>query len=479
MKNMTDNEILESVLEEFKKIAKIPRPSGHEKKISDFLKDYFTDLGFETVQDKVNNIIVEVPAKKGFEAAPLTILQVHMDMVAVAADKVPFNPLTDPIRLLREEKYLRAMGTSLGADDGIGVAIILFLAKNLKAHGALRFIFTVDEEMGMKGAAALDAKYFKDVKYLINCDSEKFDEIIIGCAGNVTLEFSKNIEREEVAKQNILTIELTGLKGGHSGERIGDNRANAIVALMRAVRNLENYGEAELITIDGGSARNAIPSLARAVIATDIDEDTLKIALMEEGRSVYKLYDEENAEFAVKKCDTDMGAIKKEDAKRIFQFVNLLHSGVYAINENNMIETSANLGLINTTENSVNVSFLPRSSKDRKLDIFISKSQDLADLTGFSVTHGEKALGWSQKESPLANIMAGIFKDITNLDMIIAEMHAGIECGFFHKYNPNIDMVSIGTTNEDIHSPKERLALETVAPITKLIAKTLEKISSN
>ena len=473
--NMTDNEILEGVLEEFKNIAKIPRPSGHEKEISDFLRDYFGELGFEPFQDDVNNVIVNTAASGGYEDAPLTILQAHMDMVCVAADGVPYNPKKDPIHIIREEKYLKAMGTSLGADDGMGIAIIMFLAKNLKEHGALRFIFTVDEEVGMKGAAAIDPKYFKDAKYLINCDSEKYDEIVKGCAGNVTIEFEKSIAREPISQNNIVTIELTGLQGGHSGERIGDNRANAIICLLRAVRNLKSYGEVELISVDGGNARNAIPSLARATIATNIDADMLKIALMNEGRSVYMNYDEGNAEFTIKSDEANFDAIKTDDAEMIFKFVNLIHSGVYAM-KGDMVETSANLGLINTSKESVKLSFLPRSSKDNKLDVFISKAKDLAELTGFNVTFSEKALGWSQETSELADMMSKIFKDITGKDMEIKDMHAGIECGYYHKNNPNLDIVSIGTTNEEIHSPRERLELATVTPIVKLVAETLKKI---
>lgn len=477
MKNMSDNEILESVLAEFKEIAKIPRPSLHEKQISDYLKDYFNKLGFETIQDEVNNIIVNIPASKGFENAPLTILQAHMDMVAVAAEGVPFDPLTSPIHLLREEDYLRAMGTSLGADDGMGIAIIMFLAKNLKKHGALRLIFTVDEETGMKGAKNLDEKYLKDAKYLINCDSEDYDEIVIGCAGSVTMEFTKEIKREAVTKNNIVTVELTGLMGGHSGERIGDNRANAILALLRALRNLKNYGENEFISIEGGSARNAIPSFARAILATDIDRDMLKIALMEEGRSVYKIYGEENAEFVIKNGETNFGAICEEDTEKIFQFANLIHSGVYVMSVNNMVETSANLGLMSVTENSVNFSLMPRSSCDKKLDIFISQGEDLAALTGFTMTHSGKFLGWSQKDSKLATIMADKFKQITGKDMTIKEIHAGLECGYHYMKNPQLDIVSIGTSNIDIHSPRERVLLSTVAPITRLVGNTLDEIA--
>ena len=166
---------LEGVLDEFKKLAAIPRANGHEQAVSDFLKKYLTDAGFSVVQDAKNNIIADKPATKGHENAPRTILQGHMDMVAVGAEGVDYDPLTDPIKLVRTEKYLTADGTSLGADDGIGVAEGIYLMKHAKEHGPLRLIVTTDEERGMTGAIALDAKYLKDAQCLINCDSENYD----------------------------------------------------------------------------------------------------------------------------------------------------------------------------------------------------------------------------------------------------------------------------------------------------------------
>lgn len=181
---MNEN-ILEGVLEEFAKLAAIPRPSKHEAQVSNFLKSFFEERGFEVVQDNFKNIIAEIPASVGKENAPTTILQAHMDMVCVAAEGYDFNPTRDPIKLVRGDKFLEAEGTSLGADDGIGIAEILFLIKNRDAfpHGKLRIIFTTDEEQGMSGAINLDEKFLADAAFLINCDSEKFGELIAGSAG--------------------------------------------------------------------------------------------------------------------------------------------------------------------------------------------------------------------------------------------------------------------------------------------------------
>lgn len=174
------DELLESVLDEFKKLTEIPRKSGHEKAVSDYLYGYLKELGFTVYQDEVNNLVADKAACTGFEHAPLTILQGHMDMVCVAEEGAAFDPLKDPIRLNRTEEYLEAVGTSLGADDGIGVAEAIYILKNCREHGPLRAIFTVDEEQGMTGAIHLDKKYLADASYLINCDSENYDELTVG-----------------------------------------------------------------------------------------------------------------------------------------------------------------------------------------------------------------------------------------------------------------------------------------------------------
>ena len=235
---MAKDEILEQVLEEFGKLAKIPRKSGHEEAVSNFLRDELTGLGLNVVQDKAFNLIADMPAAKGREQAPLTILQSHMDMVCVAAEGVAYNPLTDGIQTVRTEEYLQAEGTSLGSDDGTGIAEILYILKHLKEHGPIRVIFTVDEEQGMSGAIALSEEYLKGASFLINCDSENWDVLTIGSAGSVNLDFSRRLKRVAPTAGRAFCLELGGLRGGHSGERIGDGRGNAIRTMAMLLKEI-------------------------------------------------------------------------------------------------------------------------------------------------------------------------------------------------------------------------------------------------
>ena len=217
-----DETILDGVLEHFAELAKIPRPSKHEEQVGKFLQNFFETRGLEVVRDEFNNVIAEIPASPDKEDCPLTILQAHMDMVCVARDGVNFNPLKDPIKLIRDEKFLTADGTSLGADDGIGVAEILYLVDNRNefSHGRLRAIFTVDEEEGLSGADCADEKFFVDADFMINCDSEKFGEIVVGCAGSVHVTFRREVHyvRPDTKLFTNVAITVGNLRGGHSGE---------------------------------------------------------------------------------------------------------------------------------------------------------------------------------------------------------------------------------------------------------------------
>ena len=272
--------ILNGVLAEFEKLAAIPRPSRHEEQVSNYLRKFFETRGLAVVQDSFKNIIAEIPASPGKENVPLTILQAHMDMVCVAAEGYDFNPLTDPIKLIRGEKYLEAEGTSLGADDGIGVAEILYLVKNHTnfKHGKLRIIFTTDEETGMSGAINLDKKYLADAAFLINCDSEKFGELVAGSAGSVHATFWRELHyvRPDTKLPNNFEIKIGGLRGGHSGEEISSGRINAIKVASTILRQITKHGKIRLSNLRGGRAFNVIPDSAELVIATDLKEEVVQ-----------------------------------------------------------------------------------------------------------------------------------------------------------------------------------------------------------
>ena len=284
-----DQKLLEMVIAEFEALTRIPRPSGHERAVSDYLKKRFEELGCTVYQDESLNIIADLPASPGCETAPRTILQGHMDMVCVAEEGTVYDPLKDAIKLRRTEEFLTAEGTSLGGDDGIGVAEILAAFRCCKEHGPLRAIITVDEEQGMSGARNLAERYLMDADFLINCDSEDYHVLTVGSAGSVNLDFARKLTRRAVHGM-AWRIEVRGLHGGHSGERIGDGRGNAIRVLALALMSLSARGTIALVEFTGGAARNAIPSAASAVICTDLTEHEIQSVLAAEKRRFDAIY---------------------------------------------------------------------------------------------------------------------------------------------------------------------------------------------
>lgn len=475
-------EILDGVLEEFQKLAAIPRKSGEEKRVSDFLKTYLTEQGFHVVQDEVNNIIADAPATPGFEQAPRTILQGHMDMVCVAEDGYDYDPLRDPIKLVRSEKYLEAEGTSLGADDGIGVAEGLYLLKHAKDHGPLRLIVTVDEERGMTGAIHLAPKYLQDAKFLINCDSENYDELTVGSAGSVDLTFRRALKYEAVPEGKAYRLSVGGLLGGHSGERIGDGRGNALRTLAFLLQALSRQGRIALADFHGGKAHNAIPDTAEACFLTQIPREEISQILTAEKEKFLAIYGavDPSVEFVLQETEAPERVLIPGDAQRLLRLLLLLHTGVFAMSTviPSLVETSANLGVVRMEDDVVSVEYFPRSAIDGKLDEFVAEARILGDLVGFEAVVGTKSPGWKEnKKSVLAKMMAEVFEEQNGKPMKVETIHAGLECGWHFGKNPQLDMVSIGVTTQDIHSPNERLVLATVEPQVRLIEEALRRIA--
>ena len=478
--------ILDGVLEEFKKLAAIPRPSKHEEQVSNFLKKFFEEHGFEVVQDNFKNIIAEIPASPGKENSPLTILQAHMDMVCVAAEGCEFNPTSDPIKLIRGEKFLEAQGTSLGADDGIGIAEILYLVKNRDAfsHGKLRVIFTTDEEEGMNGANNLDKKFFADAKYLINCDSEKFGEIVAGSAGNVHATFWRELHyvRPDTKLPNNLEIKISGLRGGHSGEEISSGRINAIKVAAQIMRQVTKYGKIRLSNLRGGKAFNVIPDSAEIIFATDIKSEVVqKICadLEQKFKNVYSATEPDiKIEAQVIKRPDKVLHLKDYDA--LTNIITLIHSGVYMMSPENpaQVLASANLGAVRMDDEIVELKILPRANSDELLEEFVEGFSQAARLCVFESKFSTLLPAWTfNPDSKLLKFAKEIFAEQNNYAPEVKTIHAGLEPSIFAKRNPALDIISIGTTNENIHSPNERLHLDTVAPHVKFIAGLLEKIS--
>jgi len=478
--------ILEGVLAEFKNLAAIPRPSGHEEKISNFLKKYLQGFGFEVAQDSSNNIIANIPATCGLENAPTTILQAHMDMVCVAEEGYQYNPLTDAIKLICTEDFLEAEGTSLGADDGMGIAEILYLVKNHEKfrHGALRIIFTTDEEQGMSGAINLDGKYLQGAKFMINCDSENYDELVVGSAGSLHIDFSRTINfvEPEGDLKNAFSIKIGGLRGGHSGTEIFSNRANALKLIKNFLRLVEEHGEVSLANISGGTASNVIPNQAEVLIVTHTDENILRECGEIFKMRFEKVFGKSEPHFKIEITPVALPekVFCEKDFADLMNLLELIHSGVYSMSREmpDLVESSANLAIINLKENILRVNLFPRANIQELLDKFIKLNKTLAKVTGFEIKYTEPSPAWNfNSESQLTKIMTEIFTTQNKFAPKVHAIHAGLECSYFLQKNPALDVVSIGTTNENIHSPKERLHLKTVAPQVNLIKATLEKIS--
>ena len=486
MKNWKEEAIIDEVLAEFAELAKIPRPSGHEKAAGDYLEERFSQLGAAVSRDEKGNLRADLPASPGGEEKPRVILQSHMDMVCAAEPGRPFNALTDPIRLIRGENTLTADGTSLGSDDGTGIGIILYLFKHREdfLHGPLRAIITVDEEAGMTGARALAEDWLTDAKYLLNIDSENVDELTIGSAGSINLDFLRKISFEPISPRegSAFEIKLSGLLGGHSGECIGLGRGNALRIMAFFLTELAASAvDYRLASFEGGDARNAIPAEAAAVIVTTSLEAELKKIAGRAGKKLQKLYPaDKGGVVTVRSVPLPAGA---EDTLALIGLLTNLHTGVYSMSPEvpGLVETSANIGQViwpeQSEEGTARVTFMPRSAIDGRLAEFRMSGALLAAATGWQLEAGEISPGWAPRtESSLAEVISRVYREQNGAPMKVGAIHAGLECGFHARKAPELDIVSIGVTTRDIHSPRETLELDTVPVEVKLIARSIEEL---
>lgn len=491
--DIDEKAIVDEVLAEFAQLAKIPRPSHHEKAVSDYLYQLFSDMGCRVVQDDVNNIIADMEATEDCQGKPLTVLQAHMDMVCVAAEGVDFNPLTDEIKLVREGNLLHADGTSLGADDGIGIAIIVYIMKHLASHGPLRAVITVDEECGMTGAETLAPEVFADAEYVINCDSEDWDLLTVGSAGSGDITFRQGFCPMRSSLPHLYRLKISGLRGGHSGEEINCGGGNAIKALAACLNSWRKKGISfDLVSFNGGRAKNVIPSSSEAVFYSDAGLEELAAAADESRQEFLAVYGsiEAGAVFAVEVVEAAAGeerpqAMDRYQKDNLLDLLMCLSSGVSAMSQlcPGLVQTSANLGVVRTVfeadrgEKYIEVQYMPRSANEGSILEYYRTAEILARLTDFELQTGRISPSWAERQdSRLAKLMLEVFAEQNGQPMRMATIHAGLECSWHLQKNPQLDIVSIGTNNNDIHSPAETLELDTVAPQVRLIAEVLCRI---
>lgn len=453
----------------FDQICSIPHPSKHEEALAQFIVNWATSQNLAVRRDKTGNVFIKKPATSGMENRKPVVLQAHIDMVPQKNDDTDHDFVTDPIKPYVDGEWVTADGTTLGADNGIGMASCLaVLASNDVAHGPLEVILTVDEEAGMTGAFGLEAGWLEG-EILLNTDSEQEGEIYMGCAGGIDASLTLDIQRQPaLAEQVYLEISLKGLKGGHSGVDIHTGRANANKLLARTLKHHLNGIDFQIVEFRGGSLRNAIPREAYTTIAIN-DADVNKVAeciehvqtLMRQELSAI----ETGLTFTTTQIQHPLSPLTSACTQQLLSLLNACPNGVVRMSDDikGVVETSLNLGVITTDKDSVEVLCLIRSLIDSGRKDVEGTLASLAELAGAKIEFSGAYPGWKpEPESELIHIFRDMYEGIYGKKPDIMVIHAGLECGLFKEPYPEMDMISFGPTIKFPHSPDEKVHIESV-----------------
>jgi len=447
----------------FDEIRRIPRPSKHEERIRQYVLDFAAEHGLETASDALGNVVVRVPASPGYEEAPVVILQGHLDMVCEKNADKAHDFMEDPIELVLEGDMLRADGTTLGADNGVAVAAGLALATDTRVkHGPLELLFTLDEETGLTGARELDASMLTG-KRLLNLDSEEDGVITIGCAGGRDTEIRLPVAREAGTAGALLTIKASGMAGGHSGVDIHLGRANAIKALAEVLGAAG--GDLRVVSLSGGSAHNAIPREAVAVVLADSDSVNRAAAAVEARLKEVHASTDPDLKIEVTPAESGEHPMTLESTGTLVRLIDRVPHGVIAMSKDipDLVETSNNVAVVKSTAEHVEVRCSSRSSVQAELDGTVDR------LIGIATEHGAAAEadagypGWQPNpDSPLLKTAIDVYEELYGEKPQVMAMHAGLECGIIGDRVPGMDVISIGPTLKNPHSPSECVSVSSV-----------------
>ncbi len=448
----------------FYRMNQIPRGSGNEKAVSDELVKIGKELGADVHQDEVNNVFIDLPATEGLEKVPKLLMQGHMDMVCVKAKDSDHDFLKDPIEMYEDKGWLTAKGTTLGADDAIGVCYGLAFMKEAKEHPALRLIVTVDEEEGMAGVLGLAPEELAG-KHLVNIDSEEEGLVTCGCAGGATGEFQLPLTREKKEGQKVLRLEISKMRGGHSGNDILEVNTSAMKTMAQLLRKVKDEVPFSLYDFVSGTKHNAIPSEAIAILGVCEDRvEALKAAIIKAQNEILEtiLKVEPDIHFELTETEAEKEALVNDVATNLLNLVETLPHGVYTMREDGeRVESSDNLAILETKEKQAEFTVSIRSNKKSKL----TELQDKI-MQAFRLYHAEGAYkdgypSWEYKEeSLLRDLYNQAYEKRTGEKPEVLVIHAGLECGIFAEKNPELDMISIGPDITGAHSIKERLNIE-------------------
>lgn len=423
------------------------------------------------------DLIFDVPATQGYEALQLTALQAHMDMVCIGEDGKDYDPEKDPITVQfdLDKGIMTADGTSLGADDGAGVAMIMAIVDGGMDHGPLRVIFTVDEEVDMTGAMAITAEDLAGVRYLVNIDSEESDTVTISTAADATIIATATPSMVPASGDAVLLIKLSGLKGGHSGVAIGDGRCNGIIAVAQTLAQMKGSVPFGLVSLTGGRADNAIPDGAEAVIVVaSEDREAVCAFIADREAQLQEKYEgiEDAIALSVGEADAACEVLEADHAEAILDYVTRSMDGVYTMSAEieGLVESSSNMGIIAVNADEITIRQMPRSSVGDRLTEIEDYQKALGAECGLNVTVVEGSRPWPvKKDSKIVLKIREIYKALTGEDIQVVALHAALECGAFSELLPELDMASIGPDLADVHSPEETLYLASVAKVWHLL----------
>ena len=465
----------------FEDISQIPRGSGNEDAIAKYLENWAKERNLEVSRDDHNNVFIKKPATPGYENAAPVLLQGHTDMVCEKNSDVDHDFEKDPIKLVVNGDYLKADGTTLGADDGVAVCYIMaVLDSNEIAHPALECLLTTGEEVGMTGAFGFDAKKIS-ARRLINLDSDVESQILCGSAGGLRVEISRDYEKVP-ADGKELTLKVSGLLGGHSGGDIHLEKGNSNKIMGRILYECEKVSKVNIAFINGGSKDNAIPRECEAVIFVEADKaEAVMAAANKLAKDIAgELEDSDKGfTFNIAESNSYKEMLDEKSSRDIIALIKLIPHGVRATSMalKGLVVTSMNMGIVDMNEKSVMIHTSLRSSVESLILNLAEEVELIAEQFNAKTERKSKYPGWKYaSESPLRELCAKVYKELNGTEPEVLAIHAGLECGLFKEQIPDLDIISTGPNCRDIHTPNETLDLNSMERVWKFLVKVLAEM---
>lgn len=472
-----------SIWQNFYLLTQVPRPSGHLEKIQQFLLDWAKERNIEAWKDNAENIVMRKPATPGYENRQTAVMQAHMDMVPQKSDESTHNFETDPIETYIEDGWVYAKGTTLGSDDGMGVAAIMAVMESTDLeHGPLEALITADEESSMYGVNHLSADTLQG-DILLNIDNETMGEFVIGSAGGVNIGAHLGYKEEAPEAGDLaFKVVLRDLKGGHSGLEICEGRANANKLMARVVRQAIQDDDACLATWKGGNMRNAIPRTAEVVLTIPAENAEDLKELVAYCQSTFEAEYrgiEDTVTLTIEPCDMPQGVMPAAIQDNVINAITACHDGVlrYIPSIPSVVETSSNLGIITIGEGKVDVLILARSSNDTMMEYIQERHEACFSMAGMKVEYGGQYGAWQPNfDSPITATMVEVYRNLFHEEAQVQVCHAGLECSIIGGVYPHMDLVSFGPTLRSPHTPHERCEIASVAKFWEFLKVLLKEI---